>query len=136
MRRNRRHTAYSPSLLRDFPIIAFGDQGERLRAPIPELIMYRCTSGLYLDVVQGGSAVWSEIGRRFETYVLEYLQAMMAPYRVSGEAEYGLKKARHRTPDVLISGDKGVVAASVQGKAHELRRRTRTILSLRRPLDR
>jgi len=119
LRRHRRHTAYSPSILRDFPIIAFGERGERLRAPIPELIMYRCTSGLYLDVVQGGSAVWSEIGRRFETYVLDYLRAMMAPYQVSGEAEYGPKKARHRTPDVLVSGDEGIVAA-VECKAKRM----------------
>src|SRR3546814_12301857 len=74
MRKGHRHTAYRPSILRDFPIIAFGEKGERLRAPIPELIMYRYTSGLYLDVVQGGSAVWTDIGPRFERCVLEYLK--------------------------------------------------------------
>jgi hypothetical protein len=111
IRRGDRHTAYRPSVLRDFPIIAFGGSGERLRAPIPELIMYRYTSGLYLDVVQGGSAVWTDIGRRFEGYVLEYLQAMMSPYVVVGEQVYGPKKARHRTPDVLVSGKDGIVAA-------------------------
>ncbi len=111
MRKGHRHTAYRPSILRDFPIIAFGERGERLRAPIPELIMYRYTSGLYLDVVQGGSAVWTDIGTRFEGYVLEYLQAMMSPYEVIGEQVYGPKKARHRTPDVLISGTDGIVAA-------------------------
>src|SRR3546814_5906992 len=96
MRKGHRHTAYRPSILRDFPIIAFGEKGERLRAPIPELIMYRYTSGLYLDVVQGGSAVWTDIGTRFERYVLEYLQAMMSPYEVIGEQVYGPKKTRHR----------------------------------------
>lgn len=110
MRSGRRHTGYSPSILRDFPIIAFGDRGERLRAPLPELIMHRYTSGLYLDVVRGGGAVWTEIGSRFENYVLEYLQAMMSPYEVEGEAVYGSKKARHRTPDVLVSGERGIVA--------------------------
>lgn len=111
MRKGHRHTAYRPSILRDFPIITFGEQGERLRAPIPELIMYRYTSGLYLDVVQGGSAVWTDIGKRFEGYVLEYLQAMMPPYKVIGEQAYGPKKARHRTPDVLVCGTDGIVAA-------------------------
>jgi hypothetical protein len=119
MRAGNRHTAYRPSILRDFPIISFGELGERLRAPIPELIMYRYTSGLYLDVVQGGSAVWTEIGRRFESYVLEYLQAMMSPYKVIGEQVYGPKKASRRTPDVLISGDAGVVAA-VECKAKRM----------------
>lgn len=75
MRKGNRHTAYRPSILRDFPIIAFGAGGERLRAPIPEIIVHRCTTGIYLDVVRGGAAVWTDIGRRFEGYVLEYLQA-------------------------------------------------------------
>ncbi len=81
--------------------------------------MYRYTSGLYLDVVQGGAAVWTDIGKRFETYVLEYLQAMMIPYDVSGEAVYGPKKARHRTPDVLVSSGAGIVAA-VECKAKRM----------------
>lgn len=111
MRRGQRHTGYRPSVLRDFPIIAFGQFGERLRAPLPELIMHRYTSGLYLDVVKGGASVWTDIGARFETYVLEYLQAMMSPYLVQGEQTYGPKKTRSRTPDVLVSGDAGVLAA-------------------------
>lgn len=111
MRKGYRHTAYRPSILREFPIIAFGEQNERLRAPIPELIMYRYTSGLYLDVVKGGSAVWTDIGARFEGYVLEFLQTMMSPYEVIGEQVYGPKKTRHRTPDVLVSGTNGIVAA-------------------------
>lgn len=119
MRRGRRHTAYTPSILRDFPIIAFGDRGERLRAPLPELITYRYTSGLYLDVVQGGAGVWADIGRRFEAYVLEYLRAMMVPFEVTGEAEYGPRKRRLRTPDVLVTGSTGVVAV-VECKAKRM----------------
>jgi hypothetical protein len=119
MRRGGRDTAYGLSVLRDFPIIAFGDNAERLRAPIPELIIYRYTSGLYLDVVKGGAAIWTDIGRRFEAYVVEYLQAMMAPYRVEGETAYGTKKARYRTPDVLISSSDGIVAV-VECKAKRM----------------
>jgi len=119
MRAGGRHTAYSPSLLRDFPIIAFGERGERLRAPIPELIIYRYTSGLYLDVVRGGAAVWSDIGRRFERYAFEYLSAMMAPYVVEGEKSYGSKKAGYRTPDILVSDATGVIAA-VECKAKRM----------------
>ncbi|QXT34907.1 hypothetical protein KV697_14125 [Sphingomonas sanguinis] len=119
MRRGNRHTAYRPSVLRDSPIIAFGANGERLRAPIPELIMYRCTTGLYLDVVRGGSTVWTDIGRHFEDYVLEYLQAMMSPYDVVGERVYGPKKARHRTPDILVNSH-GRVVAAVECKAKRM----------------
>lgn len=45
-----------------------------------------------------------------QTYVLEYLQAMMQDYKVTGEETYGPKKARHRTPDVLIRDASEVVA--------------------------
>lgn len=103
IRSNNLHTAYKRSILRDYPIIGFGPRGERLRAPIPELIMQRCTSGLYLDVVGGGAAVWTEIGKRFEQYCHDYLTAMMAGFEVEGEQVYGPKKARYRTPDVLVS---------------------------------
>lgn len=103
-KRDRRlHTAYRPSILRDFPIIAFGKDGERLRAPLPELIMNRYTSGLYLDVVGGGSAVWTGIGERFERYCVDYLTETLRPYEVLGERAYGPKKTRHRTPDVLVA---------------------------------
>lgn len=119
IRAGNRQTAYRPSILRDFPIVAFGDRCERLRAPIPELIIYRYTSGLYLDVVQGGAAVWTDIGHRFENYVLEYLQAMMAPFKVAGEQAYGPKKARYRTPDVLVS-DAGDIVAAIECKAKRM----------------
>jgi hypothetical protein len=109
MRSGNLHTAYKPSILRDFPVIAFGERGERLRAPIPSLIMQRFTTGLYLDVVGGGPAVWTEIGERFERYCVDYLSAMLAPYSVAGERSYGPKKARFRTPDVLVSDSGGVV---------------------------
>jgi hypothetical protein len=115
----RGQTAYRPSLLRDFPILSFGDRDERLRAPLPELITYRYTTGLYLDIVSGGGAVWTEIGKRFEGYVQDYLAAMMPPYVVGGEFEYGPKKARVRTPDVLVSNAEGVVAA-VECKAKRM----------------
>src|SRR3546814_12675891 len=36
---------------------------------------------------------------------------MMSPYEVIGEQVYGPKKTRHRTPDVLVSGTDGIVAA-------------------------
>lgn len=109
IRGGKLHTAYRPSLLRDYPIIAFGAAGERLRAPLPELITQRFTAGRYLDVVGGGAAVWTEIGERFEAYCVDYLKAMLAPLTVVGEQEYGPKKARRRTPDILVSDREALV---------------------------
>lgn len=119
IRQDRRHTAYQHSILRDFPIIGFGNQGERLRAPIPELIMVRCTTGLYLDIVAGGAEVWTEIGRRFEAYVLEFLAVMMPGHTITGELAYGTKKAAYRTPDVLIMRG-GCVIAVAECKAKRM----------------
>lgn len=109
MRPRNLHTAYKPSILRDFPIIAFGERGERLRAPIPELVLQRHIAGLYLDVVSGGRLIWQGIGRRFEEYCVEYLQAMMKPYGVRREQEYGPKRTQFRTPDLLVSSVDGLV---------------------------
>lgn len=119
-RRVTRHTAYRPSLLRDYPVIAFGGPSGRLRAPIADLVMYRYTNGLYLDVVRGGAAVWTGIGARFERYVLDYLTAMMSPYDVSGETVYGPRKASSRTPDVLVSDASGAVVAAIECKAKRM----------------
>ncbi|WP_146191649.1 hypothetical protein [Azospirillum humicireducens] len=119
IRADRRHTAYRPSILRDFPVITFGDRNERLRAPISELITYRFTSGLHRDVVTGGAAVWTEIGSRFEQYCLDYLQAMMRPFTVIGEQNYGTKKSRYRTPDVLVMNN-GVVHLVAECKAKRM----------------
>lgn len=119
IRKSYLHPAYQPSVLRDFPIIAFGQNGERLSAPIPELIAYRYTSGLYLDVVKGKSPVWTGIGKRFEQYSIEYLTAMMKPYTVEGEKQYGSKSKSYRSPDILISNS-GVIKAVIECKAKRM----------------
>lgn len=117
MRATNLHTAYKPSILRDFPVIAFGAYDERLRAPLPALILERVTGGHYLDVVGGGPTVWSEIGERFEQYCVNYLSVMLAPYTVHGEYFYGPKKIRQRTPDVLVSdGDEVILVAECKAK--------------------
>lgn len=119
MRLHRQQTAYRPSLLRNHPILAFGDNNVRLRAPIPELIAYRYTWGLYFDVVGGEGEVWKGIGHRFEIYVRDYLKVMMAPYDVAGESTYGSRKTQFRTPDVLIS-KAGKVVCAIECKAKRM----------------
>ena len=119
LRYTRLHTAYRPSILRNYPVIAFGARGEQLRAPIAELIAYRFTTGLYLDVVGGGSEVWKEIGKRFELYCIDYLTAMLSPLKIYGEFHYGAKKARQLTPDIIVTKD-DAVALTIECKAKRM----------------
>lgn len=113
------HTAYRHSVLRDYPIIAFGPDGERLAAPLPMLIVNRVTTGVYLDVVGGGNVIWNEIGHRFENYSLRYLRAMLPGHVIEGDMPYGPKKAQILTPDVRVKQD-GVVVLVGECKAKRM----------------
>lgn len=102
-RRNIIHTADRPSVLRQAPCLRFGDQGQRIRAPLPELIVERITSGVFYDIVGGGHPIREDYGRRFEEYCLRYLCDMLPNYK--WEPEFGYRKAKMTfdTPDVLCS---------------------------------
>lgn len=124
IRNLRLPTAYRASILRDFPVIVFGEREQRLRAPLPELISYRIISGLYLDVVGGGQKIWAHIGREFENYCVEYLNLMLSPLSIKGEFQYGQKKARYRTPDVIaLKGENIVLVAECKAKRMTLEAR-------------
>lgn len=124
LRRARANIAYKPSVLRRFPIICFGPVGERLRSPLNELIMERVTSGLYYDVVGGGSSVWRHSGAEFEGYCREYFQAMLAPLEVEGEYDIGTRKHPLKSPDVLVSAS-GKLVAIIECKATKMSIRAR-----------
>lgn len=106
-------TAYKPSVFREFPIIRFED---RLRSPIPDLILERITSGLYYDVVSGGDSVWNHIGRNFENYCVELLELAETGWEITKEHRYGTKKRGYKTPDILIKED-GCVKVIVECKS-------------------
>ena len=118
LRRLRRPTAYSGSVLRDHPIIAV-ESGGALLTPLPPLLLNRITAGLYLDVVGGGEAVWRGIGARFEAYCIAYMRRMMEGHDVEGEIEYGPKRNRFRTPDVLV-GRGGELHLVIECKAKRM----------------
>ena len=77
-RRKVIHTADKPSILRRSPCLRFGNQGERIRAPLPELILERVTSGVFYDVIGGDGAVRDDYGRRFEEYCYRYMSDVLA----------------------------------------------------------
>jgi hypothetical protein len=97
--------AYRPSVLRRFPCISFGSRGRRLRAPLPQLIISRITSGLFYDLIDGGGAVRRDYGRRFEEYVLAYLATVISEDRLRSERRYRADGEPKDTPDVLICAE-------------------------------
>lgn len=106
-------TAYQPSILRRFPVLAFGRNGERLRAPIPALILQRITTGLYYDLVAGKAGLRNEVADRFEGYCADFISATMPALAVSRSYKYrGPRRAGDfDTPDILIRRDDQLLLA-------------------------
>lgn len=92
---------YQPSLLRRFPCISFGDANERVRSPLPQLILERVTAGIFYDVASAGWEVREEYGRRFEEYSLRYLRAMLPSIKWQPEQVYRIRKEQFKSPDIL-----------------------------------
>lgn len=95
------HTADKPSILREAPCLRFGSEGERIRAPLPELILERITSGLFYDVVGGGDQITNDYGKRFEKYCFSYLSEAMPGLACEPEFRYGKKGFPFDSPDIL-----------------------------------
>ena len=102
----RTPVAYQRSVLRDFPIV---ELGPGFIAPLPPLIELRTTAGIYLDVVKGGSAVNTEIGRRFEDYCADLLTASYPSLTIQRAFRYGPKSRTVDSPDLLIRKDETLV---------------------------
>ncbi len=102
------HTSYKRSLFREYPCIAFGRAGERLHAPLPDLLILRSTSGLFYDLVKGNDDVRNEISGRFETYCLEFLRSMLPSYTVRSSFKYHIRKNEIDSPDVVVNDNDGV----------------------------
>lgn len=106
LRRKHWPVAHQPSLLRTFPCISFGEQDERIRSPLPQLILERVTAGIFYDVAGAGWEVREEYGRRFEEYSLRYLQSMLPDIDWQPEQTYRVRKAEFKSPDILWIKDK------------------------------
>lgn len=100
-RRKMIHTADKPSILRQAPCLRFGKKGERIRAPLPELILERVTSGVFYDVVGGGGPIRDDYGRRFEDYCARYLVESLPSFEWEREFSYRKKPNKLDTPDIL-----------------------------------
>lgn len=106
------HIAYKPSILRQYPCINFDDKNGRMRAPLPQLIMDRMTTGLFYDVVSGGGPVREEYGIQFEKYCLNYCKASLPDLDWQPEREYRIRKQPFKTSDLLCFNNRNLVLAA------------------------
>lgn len=115
-RRQTIHTADKPSIIRKRPCLRFGENGKRVRAPLPELILERVTSGVFYDVIGGGDRVTNDYGKRFEEYCFRYLSETLTKLTWGREYRYGTKKHPVDSPDILCS-EGGKVIIGIECKA-------------------
>lgn len=110
--------SYMPSSLRQFPIIKSPQSG-KIISPLPDLIMFRATSGLYYDIRSGPQELINEANNRFEQYVLNLIKAFYPRFCLLPGQKYGPKKASLDTPDVLLK-DGGQIVVVFECKATKL----------------
>lgn len=113
--------AYQPSLLRRWPILTFGNQGGRLRTPLPTLLLQRMSSGLYYDLLEGGPGIRDEAARRFEAYCIAFLAASLPGLAVAPEYRYPRGGAGDQvdSPDALVT-DGNRLTLAIECKATKL----------------
>lgn len=93
--------SYLPSALRRFPIIRDPKTAQYM-APLPQLIMFRMTGGLYYDIAGGPQKLMTEANERFETYVRNLVMAYLPRFQALPSQSYGTKKFPLSSPDVLL----------------------------------
>ncbi|MGZ2475520.1 hypothetical protein [Sinorhizobium medicae] len=111
--------AYLPSSLRQYPIITSARHNNQFVAPLPQLIIFRATSGLYYDLAGGPRTLLEEANSRFEAFGKKLIEARCPRFKVLRDQEYGTKAKRYRTPDLLLK-DGETVEAVFECKATKL----------------
>ncbi len=92
--------AFNPLWLH--PLVRVAD--EVLIGPLPTLLLYRITSGVYFDLVGRGDAFGNAIGSAFQDYTGEVIEAAntAGSFTLLAEAEYGSKKRRKDSADWIV----------------------------------
>jgi hypothetical protein len=108
-RRRIIHVSDKPSVLRQSPCLRFGPDQSRLRAPLPELIIERVTSGIFYDLVDGSGEVRDDYGRRFENYCYDLFSAYLPSMNWKREETYRIKKSSYQSPDIIGVNKKGLM---------------------------
>ncbi len=108
------HAAYQASILRKWPCISFPRDGV-MYGPIPDLVVERCTNGLYYDLVDNDGRLRDLIGKRFESYCSLLLTSLLSDLKVAGEYKYGRDSID--SPDLFLTrGDETVAIVECKAK--------------------
>jgi hypothetical protein len=118
LRRGGWTTSYQPSQYRQTPLILIGDP-PRLRAPLPDLIQIRITSGLFYDVADAPQRVHNEVSDRFEDYTRDLLAGALPSLQASRSVPYRFNGNPMNSPDVLLQ-DRGRLAVVFECKARKM----------------
>lgn len=109
--------------LRMFPLIRMVYRGkEAVVCPIPSLLFWRMTSGLYYDIVKiPGTGFDNAFGNAFEKYVGDIIEATMNPLiqRNRGE-EYKIGKEKKETSDWVIWDEEAILLIECKTKRMRL----------------
>lgn len=107
---------YSFSSLRKFPIIKMDYEDKyRLVFPIPTLLFWRFTSGIYYELV-GQTGFDQKFGKSFQNYVGEILYKSCPKLQIFSEDEYHLGKIRKDAVDWLIEDNNSVLLIECKTK--------------------
>jgi hypothetical protein len=117
LRSSERETAYRPSILRRYPCVIFGRKRDRMIAPLPQLIAYRFTSGLFFDIVGGSGAVRNDCGKRFEAYSLALLSRMLPDMQFEPEWRYKAGRNDRDSSDIIHFDRCGRIRLAIECKA-------------------
>jgi len=94
--------AYTPNPIRLRPVFRINDAPPRYLCPIPECILIRITSGLYYDIITGGTSVINNANNRFEEYGKYLIEKLMPDCTVITKLSYTFRKNKIDAPDILL----------------------------------
>ena len=128
--------AYQVGPLRQFPLVSVeANSHQYVFCPVPALLFWRLTSGLYFDLIKGDRDFGNALGSSFERHVGEILAAAVrAPsLRYIEQAKYGTRQQPRATCDwLLVEGD--TAAAFIECKAKRIRVAAKIAMSDLTPL--
>jgi hypothetical protein len=114
---------YQFNHLRAFPLVKLARGGiDRYLCPVPTLLFWRFTSGLYYDLVGKSQDFGTELGASFADYAGEALRRATdgSNLQVIAEAPYQAGHGEERTADWLVEQN-GTHAAFIECKTKRLR---------------